>query len=359
MIIDSIRLQNFRNYKDSSFDLGPRVNLIVGPNAIGKTNLLESILVLASGSSYRAKDADLIKNDESWSRLDGLFSNDKRIVKIETDSAQTRKTFELGDKVHKRLGFDDRAPVVLFEPNHLNLITRGPEQRRDYIDELLAGSQRDARTIINKYRRALAQRNSLLKKHGQHSAGEIFVWNIRLSELGAQLALARSQLIDQINKVISKSYSSISGTSTIVELEYASHFPVEGYASKMITRLDKETELDFIRGFTAYGPHREDIIFKINQKPIAQIASRGEARSVVLALKIFELGLYEQARGAKPLFLLDDVFSELDSERRKSLVQALEGHQTILTTTDADEIKKYFKPNQVKLIRLSAKPSKH
>ena len=129
-MISAIRLQNFRSYKDDSFEFEPGVNIVVGPNASGKTNLLEAVLVLARGSSYRARDSELIKFDQPWARLDGNFEKNTRVVKLEPPN----KTFILDDKTYRRLNLDKTLPVVLFEPNHLQLMTRGPDQRRDYFD---------------------------------------------------------------------------------------------------------------------------------------------------------------------------------------------------------------------------------
>src|SRR5579862_167182 len=140
-MITSVRLQNFRSYKDDSFEFEPGVNIIVGPNASGKTNLLEGVMVLARGGSYRARDAELIQFNKSWARLDGNFEKQNRTAKIETIGGQTAKSFVIDDKPFKRLNLERTVPVVFFEPNHLQLITRGPEARRDYFDELLERSQ--------------------------------------------------------------------------------------------------------------------------------------------------------------------------------------------------------------------------
>jgi DNA replication and repair protein RecF len=135
-MITSLRLQNFRSYRDESFEFNDGVNIVVGPNASGKTNLLEAVLVLGIGKSYRAKDQELIMFGKPWSRLDGFFGKHSRVVKLEPD-----KSYLLDDKPYKRLGFDRTVPLVLFEPNHLQLAIRGPEHRRDFFDDLLERSQ--------------------------------------------------------------------------------------------------------------------------------------------------------------------------------------------------------------------------
>jgi DNA replication and repair protein RecF len=341
-MISNIRMQNFRSYTDESFEFEPGVNIIVGPNASGKTNLLEAVLVLARGNSYRAKDFELVQFDKPWSRLDSFFEKQNRVLKIEEKNAKAEKTYEIDGKTYKRLGFERSIPAVYFEPNHLQFITRGPEQRRDFIDDLLERSEVGFRGLAADYRRALAQRNSLLKHDASFAKAQLFAWNLRLSELGTKIANSRAGLIAEINKDIGKTYSKISRKKSKVEMFYDLQFPIEQYASKLLNKLEASTTVDLERGFTAYGPHREDIIFYLNEQPINQTASRGETRSIVLALKIFELELIKRARGQSPIFLLDDVFSELDGARRQSLVGYLKDYQTIITTTDADAIIEHF-----------------
>lgn len=341
-MIDSIRLQNFRSYKDDSFEFDSGVNIVIGPNASGKTNLLEAILVLASGKSFRAKDSEMIQFSKSWARLDGYFGAQERIVKLVNENDKVLKTFSTDNKPFKRLSLDRTIATVLFEPSHLQLISRGPEFRREYFDDILERIQPGFKSLSANYRRVLAQRNRLLKQSPAHAKKQLFAWNIRLSELGEQIARARNELADGINKAAGKSYSQIANRRTKVELVYDSPFNVGNYSSRLLSKLEATEHSDFERGFTAYGPHREDFVLYLNKQPAQAAASRGEIRSLLIALKIFELGLVEKVRGAKPLFLLDDVFSELDGARRHHLVDHLKNHQTIITTTDADTVVNYF-----------------
>lgn len=345
-MITSIRLQNFRSYIDESFEFDEGVNIIVGPNASGKTNLLEAVLILARGKSFKAKDAEVVNFKFGWARLDGQFGHHMRIAKIKLDdNGVTQKSFELDDKPCLRLGLDRTVPVVLFEPDHLQMLVRGPSERREYLDDLLERSQPGFKKLNANYRRTLAQRNALLKGSHAQARPQLFAWDVRLSELGSQIAVARDALITDINKQLSKTYSKIAGRRATASVQYQSFFPVKSYADKMLSKLESSVSRDFERGFTAYGPHREDILFLLNTKPLNQTGSRGEARSLLLALKIFELGLIKKTSGAKPIFLLDDVFSELDSARRRALVDYLKDHQAIITTTDADAVIEYFSNN--------------
>lgn len=318
------------------------MNIVVGPNASGKTNLLEAVLVVSSGSSFRVRDKDLIRFGAPWSRLDGTFDSQQRTVKISADQEAHTKSFEIDATKLRRLSLERTLPVVLFEPNHMQLISRGPDQRRTFFDDWLARTQSGFKTIANKYQRALAQRNALLKQGPKQADNQLFVWNIRLSELGAQIVEARLVLLDTLNKSLGRTYSRISGKRSKVHLAYESPIRADNYSSSMLSHLEKSLKRDFNRGFTGYGPHREDIIIMLKSKPASFSASRGELRSIVLALKIAELELVEKARGQRPIFLLDDVFSELDNARRQHLVAYLKDYQTLITTTDADAVVGYF-----------------
>ena len=353
-MISSIRLQNFRSYRDGSFEFYPGVNIIVGPNASGKTNLLEAVATLAGGSSFKARDNQLIRIGKPWARVEGVFEKQKRALKLEATAEKPIKSFIIDDNELKRLVFERTQPIVIFEPNHLLAITRGPEGRRDFIDNILERTKPGFKGISASYRRALAQRNTLLKRGPSYGASQLFAWDVRLGELGAQIAAARQELVDQLNKQLSKSYSHIAGKKAKVSVSYQSQFPVGTYASQMVSKLGKSAKADFERGFTGHGPHREDLVFYLNAQDLNQTASRGESRSLLLALKAIELNLVETSRGQKPIFLLDDVFSELDAQRRRALVGMLDGTQAILTTTDADSVLEYFS-SQHSVIALNKK----
>lgn len=341
-MITDLRIQNFRSYKDSSFELNPGVNIIVGPNASGKTNLLEAILVLARGNSYRAKDLDLVMFEKPWARLDGHTKNTGlRTVKLIKEDA-SGKIFELEGKSYKRLPHTQTLPVVVFEPNHLQLLSGGPERRRDYLDDLLEQTTPGYGSLRRQYRRALAQRNSLLKQPSVNSHSNVFPWNIRLSELAGQIVRAREQITLQINKEITPLYKKLSKSKTKVTIEYQHRWPPEQYETRLLKELDNSLASDIAKGFTSAGPHREDIIVLFDGHPASESASRGEARTTILALKIIELKIIESAREITPLLLLDDVFSELDGKRRHALTDYLAPYQTFITTTDADLVIKNF-----------------
>jgi DNA replication and repair protein RecF len=342
-MISDLRLQQFRSYDDASFEFGEGVNIIVGPNGSGKTNLLEAILVLARGSSYRVSDADLLQFDKPWFRLDAHIEpqDTVRTVKLVTTPRQV-KSYEIDGKNYTRLTMQHMLPVVLFEPNHLQLLHGSPDLRRSYLDDILEQTSPGFAAYRRNYRRVVAQRNALLKRAKSPTVQELFPWNLRLSELGATITRARADLCDQLAVKLTQTYTDISQAKTTVTINYQPKFPLENYESSLLSKLESHLHEDIIRGFTAHGPHREDFVVTFDGRPADEYASRGETRTALLALKIIELQLIEAVRDQTPLLLLDDVFSELDGVRRRALTGFLQRYQTFLTTTDADVVVKHF-----------------
>lgn len=343
MIFTDLRLQNYRSYTDSSFELGSGVNIVVGPNAAGKTNLLEAIMVSSTGKSYRAKDALLLRQDESWARIDvHTTDNVLRTTKFQIDSAGSlQKTYEIDEKQYKRFPITQKQPIVLFEPNDLRLIDGEPTLRRNYCDDLLEQYTPGYEQHRSHYKRVVSQRNALLKQ-GSRGTSQLFAWNLRMVDLGEQLVKRRLELIEAVNESISTVYSLIAGNDKKIKCVYESSINTENYSTNLLKKLESSVELDTLRGFTGSGPHRDDIVFYFGDQPALQSASRGETRTLLLALKIIELQILKDKRGVSPTLLLDDVFSELDGARRRALTSFLEDYQTIITTTDADIVIQHF-----------------
>lgn len=350
--ITSLRLQNFRSYNDYAVELSPTVNIVVGPNASGKTNLLESLIILSGNSSFRASYFDVINKNSDWTRIEGIMTNKKRVVKISKKGELVEKVYEINEKSKKRLNFSDILPVVIFEPDNLRLLTGPPDLRRDFFDAILSETKPEFTLLKQNYKRTLMQRNRLLKNDINFVKKQIFVWDIRLSEIAGKIVNFRINLIDEINKQISNIYSEIALAKTNINIKYKTSINPSNYETSLLDKLQKGLELDIIKGYTSYGPHRDDFEISINNRLADTIASRGETRTLVLGLKLIEIERVKKERDQKPLILLDDVFSELDGSRRKALTNYLKDFQTIITTTDADIIQKHFAQN-TNLISLS------
>ncbi len=341
-MITDLRVQHFRSYRDESFEFERGVNIIVGPNASGKTNLLEAIMVGCTGRSYRAKDADLIAFKAKWARLNIHTEAHKRVVKLVHDNDKVARQFEIDGHHFSRLPLNQTIPVVLFEPSHMQLLQGPPEMRRNFVDDLIEQTVSGYSRLRSQYKRTLAQRNALLKKGRPAASKQLFAWNVRLSELGGQIATERQKLIANFNQAISKHYSRLATKRHSIELHYETTCNLAHYSSQLLHHLEKDLEVDIARGFTSLGPHRDDLVVFLRGKPAGTSASRGETRTVLLALKLLELQLIEQSRQQPPLLLLDDVFSELDGSRRRALTKILQDHQSFITTTDADVVVQHF-----------------
>lgn len=344
----SIRLQNFRSYSDFVVELSDGVNIVVGPNASGKTNLLEAFMVVSGFSSYRTNFNNLINFNADWCRIDADFGDKKRVIKINSQP-KLNKVYEINNKQTKRITYKDIVPVVLFEPNHMQLLTGSPETRRNYLDGILLKTDIEYAKTLRDYKKILIQRNNLLKKNNTDS---IFVWDIQLSQAAGYLYKKRKRLINRLNEKLSDRYKNISTKDMDVEMSLVCNSPQENYETELINLLNKEVENDLRKGFTSKGPHRDDFLISLNGVAAEYTASRGETRTMILALKLLEVDLIETERQQKPLILLDDVFSELDGARRKALTRYINTHQTIITTTDADIVTKEFAQNS-NLISLS------
>jgi DNA replication and repair protein RecF len=342
-MITSARLQHVRLYDDESFEFDNTVNIIIGRNASGKTTLLEALLVGLRGKSFKAKDQELIQLQQPWARIDMSVEDSARVCKIVNEGEKTRKVFEIDDQSFTRLSAQKKLPAVLFEPNDLQLLHGSPERRRNFLDDLIAQMQPGYDATCRHYKRVLAQRNALLKRSGQTlHHDQLFVWNVRLSELGGKIVQERTRLLGQFNTQVSELYSTVAGAKTNTKLCYETSISVASYETSLLRALETNTDRDKLLGFTSRGPHREDFSVVMNDHPASQTASRGEIRTLVLVLKMLEADFIEKVQQKKPILLFDDVFSELDGKRRQELVTFLKPYQSFITTTDADVVLEHF-----------------
>lgn len=343
-MISSLSLRNYRSYDSFDISFNEKHTTIIGKNGIGKTNILEAVQVICEGKSFRASDQYLIKNGTQKAKIIGFINNNKRSVTLEKNGDKIKKTIMVKNKNYSRISQKNNFPTVLFEPEFFQIITRSPEIRREYIDTILCKIIPNYYSQLNKYKRAVAQRNSLLKTHP--TKDKLFVWDVKISELGGYIAHCRQDLITQINKKISDIYSSIANSNNDISIEYISTAKIDNYSESLLILLERNVDNDINRGFTTHGPHRDDIKLFLNKKEVSLSASRGETRTLLLALKIIECNIIEYIQEYKPILLLDDVFSELDETRQQKLVLFLKDYQSIITTT---HINKHINATIVKI----------
>lgn len=336
MILSQIFLYNFRSYKERQFEFSPSVNIIVGPNGVGKTNLLEAVYVLFQGKSFRDNDEALVNYLEDWWRLVGQIDDDQREVRFEK-RPNSQKQLVVNSSEKKRFTYRQQLPVVLFEPDDLLMVHDSPSARRYYIDNLLVKIDPSYNTTLKRYERALLQRNNLLKRSYRYCDSlkdAVFVWDVALAEYGSKIMEKRQKIVEVINQTLSEEYSRIADKKQDLRVVYLPSVSSTAPDSTAIVQLlANKLPLDVERGITTAGPHRDDFGFVLNKQPAKQTASRGEVRTIVLALKQIELDLVERYNKTSPVFLLDDVFSELDKHRQKSVFKKDKGQYIITSHT--------------------------
>ena len=330
MIIKSIELTNFRNHSHYKLKCENEVSLIVGENGWGKTSILEAIYILTRGKSFRATDKDIIKRSTNFYRIKLNYENGESIVA--TFDGKT-KTFLIVDKKTKRLPAKSKYPVILFEPSDLNLISHSPGRRRDYFDRIFSQLDEQYSSDLSRYNKAIKQRNELLKSD-QVTRDALFSWNLLLAKHGTLLSHKRQTFTAEINSLLTTTYRSIAKNKDEVELIYSTETN-NLTESTYLKILEQNTERDIYLGHTTFGIHRDDYLFNFNHQPADTNASRGETRSIILALKFIEANLITNKLGENPIILLDDVFSELDATRRKCLINNFKHHQVIITSVES------------------------
>jgi len=343
MYLSEVTLKNFRSYKDAHFSFDKSLTLITGKNGTGKTNLLEAVYVLLQGTSFRVGDRNMIRDgDIDWWRLDGLINHEPRQVRYQVNHHPPKQIIER--QTTKRFMYTDRLPVVLFEPTDLQLIHGSPSRRRDSLDVMLVALSSSYKTTLGRYERALTQRNNALKKSSVNLEDQLFSWDILLSEYGVEISRARAQLITQLNERLAGFYGEIAGESVELSVRYSSNAGSDTDVTQYISHLHAKRQLDMLRGTTSYGPHRDDFSFELRSNDARLTASRGEVRTILLSLKLAYAALMEKTYEQKPLILLDDVLSELDTVRQTNLLSCFGDHQVIMTDTKSiSGIKKSIK----------------
>ncbi len=332
MILKTLRVQNFRTHSDFILEIGEKSTLISGANGSGKTSLLEAIYFALQGTSFRSSDKEILRNDgSSWFRIDLKDSKDSLRTIIFNDAVQkSKKQFLVDGNKKARLSSNLRIPVVLFEPDDLQLLSGSPTRRRNFLDYFLSQIFPSFQLALARYNKALKQRNNLLKRDNV-SKDELFPWNLMLAEYGAEIISKRQDFLELLNSKIEEVYFEISGVKDEIKIDYLGE---KVSKNEILSILSENIERDKILGYTNFGPHKHDIQFIFNKKPAQNVASRGENRSLVLALKFIETDILADLTSKRPIVLLDDVFSELDDDRQKLLTKHFSKYQTIITSTN-------------------------
>lgn len=333
MDITKLQVQHLRTHTNTAYPITERVTVITGKNGSGKTTLLEALHVALRGTSFRGSDQEILQYDAPWWRVDIATSDGPRMVAFDSAKQTGRKKIVIDDRQFGRMPPVKKVPVILFEPDDLQLLHGSPNRRRTFIDTFIAQIDPAYVTALRKYDRALKQRNALLKQSATERDA-VFVWDMALAEYGAHIIRRRVEIIERINQTIGATYRSIAGTDDTVSLHY-SHTLIDTIEQKIVNELHANFSRDALYGFTTVGPHRHDVEFVFNTQPAARVASRGEVRSIILALKFIEVDIATETTGVSPVVLLDDVFAELDETRQQRLAEKCRSNQMFITSTQA------------------------
>lgn len=329
MILSQIALTHFRNYQKEVFSFSPQITVIAGTNAAGKTNILEAIYFLATGKSFRADvDRESIHWREEIGRIKGMIPDTTlEIVMTHGDVGGKKaslKKYLVNGIPRRQIDFVGNLRAVLFWPEHLELVTASPSLRRKYLDSVLIQTDREYRRNLFSYERGLRQRNKLLDliREGMAARSQLMFWNQLLIKTGGYLTEKRVVLIEFINAY------------RIPDIEYRI-----AYDKSVISesRLEQYKDEEVAAKATLVGPHRDDFVLNMNDgelRDISKYGSRGEQRLAILWLKLAELSYIEKESGARPILLLDDIFSELDEGHRALVLDMVTKQQTVLTTAE-------------------------
>lgn len=346
MRVKSLELHNFRNYKDARIEPSGGVTVFTGPNAQGKTNILEAIQLCCIGRSHRTpRDEELIRWGEPFARV--VTTTEQRDgtheVAITLSRGQKRrKAVKIGSRQAERIGeLFGHVCGVLFAPEDLQIVKSGPSERRRFLDMQLSQLRPAYFYALQRAVRTLNQRNALLREIAKDAslAKTLDLWDEQLAECGAQIVKSRREMIDRLGEYAATVHASLTGGRETLRLWYISQAADAGDPQeRLMARLRAARAEDLRRMSTSVGIHRDDIGISIDGKEARTFASQGQQRSAVLALKLAQLELAWQERGEAPVLMLDDVMSELDPERRRELLERIDRVQTFVTCTDVSDL---------------------
>ncbi len=362
MILYSLKLTNFRNLS-GNYSLSKGINVIIAFNGAGKTNFIEGINYLSTGKSFRTSNETYVinkflKDDFIYARISGQFEESlgnivvREVVLEKVNGAngdQCKKTL-IENGVKKTLGnFVGKFNSVLFNPETINLVISSPSFRRRDLDDFISTFDQSYFENLQEYKKVVRNRNKLLEKINVSNAKEISFWNDKLIELGACIIHRRNEIIEMINPLINKLIPIIFNSYIDnLSLKYLSKFTSQNKLEAIKNELSKKIKNNFQKevsaGVTLYGPHREDFVFLTNGSDLASFGSRGQQRLASFCYKIAQKNLIESYTDKKPILLLDDIFSELDSNIRKNVCNYLSSFdgQVVLTSLSENEIDKKF-----------------
>jgi DNA replication and repair protein RecF len=347
MMLRELKLVNFRNYHKAEIKFHHGTNVFYGKNGQGKTNLLESIYYLALTKSFRtSNDHNLILNNQNYFRLQGEFSNVQELLfdcSLAYALSDGKRLNYKGQRVQRFSEYIGNIPIVLLAPSDLEISLGGPFRRRQFLDVMLSQADKLYLDHLIKYRRALKQRNVLLQQEKVDEA-LMSAWGESIVENGSVLIEKRIAAIEILDEMVKRTYKQISNSEDKVKILYQSTVSFRDTNEIVINFINQLNEVyskDKRQESSSIGPHRDDVLFLINGKPLRILGSQGEHKSFIVAIKMAEFEYLQKVQNEPPLLLFDDIFGELDSSRITSLISSLSQiGQVFITTTSRDFFEK-------------------
>jgi len=349
MYLKTLHLKHFRNYSEQAVEFSAAKTILVGENAQGKSNVLESVELLATLKSHRtSRDGDLIQDDQPWSQIAATVQRELGPVNLGLVLRRgSRRTAVVhGEKLRRQLDFLGNLNAVQFSSLDLELVRGGPGVRRQWLDTLLMQLQPVYAYILAQYQQALKQRNALLRQRdgddfsgGLGESQQLPLWDAQLATLGTRVMRRRARGLERLAPIAGAWHQAISGETEVLDICYQPNVPLETddatrIQTAFLDKIRQRAIAEQHQHTTLVGPHRDNIDFTINGTPARQYGSQGQQRTLVLALKLAELNLIDEVIDEPPLLLLDDVLAELDLGRQNQLLEAIQDRfQTLITTT--------------------------
>ncbi|MBO5138765.1 MAG: DNA replication/repair protein RecF [Bacilli bacterium] len=352
MYLKKLNLINFRNYKRVDLSLGSKINVFVGDNAQGKTNILESILVLALTKSFRGSlDSELIRFGAVKSKIKCKVMNEGLLKNLEVSIENGKKGFKVNNtNIYKISDYISNLSVICFSPDDLNIVKDAPSVRRNILNIQISQLSRNYLNTYNEYNKLLKTRNEYLKLLLTSSIADKKYLDIitdKLIEKALIIYNERKLYIDAINENINGIYNDITGDDGLRVCYYPnvdfSSYDVSYMKEKLNDIYQKNYRKELNAGMTLYGPHRDDFSFYLNDNNLKLFGSQGQQRVAIISFKLSEISIFENRHGTKPVLLFDDIFSELDIKKRNRLMKFISNDiQAIITTTDLKNIQKKY-----------------
>jgi DNA replication and repair protein RecF len=337
MQFTQIRLKDFRNYRDQTIDFHPKINIISGKNAQGKTNILEGLYIMSLGKSFRTnRDSEMIRFGVDFCSAKSVYIKSENERNLEVVISKYGKSLIIdGYKAKKNSEFVDNVYIVAFTPEDMKIVKDEPEKRRRYIDREICQIRPIYYMNLISYRKALVQRNALLKQENIDN-DLMDIWERKLAEYGSKIIIERIDFMNKVNEISRKIHNEITEGREKLELFYETSISgrPEDMEKLFIDELKENRKGDLLRGSTRAGPHRDDIKIIIDGIDVRNYGSQGQQRTAALSLKLAEIKIIENDKKESPVLLLDDVLSELDEKRQEYLLKSLSDIQLFITTAE-------------------------